>query len=68
MLSLEKGMNQVHHILKADQMANITLRMLACINRDVVLHSVRTAYLAAFPEMELKYSFYVFESADGVRA
>ena len=46
MLSLEKGMDQVHHVLKADQMANITLRMLACINREVVLHSVRTAYLA----------------------
>lgn len=46
MLSLEKGMNQVHHVLKADQMANIALRMLACINREVVLHSVRTAYLA----------------------
>ncbi len=46
MLSLEKSMNLVHHILKADQMANITLRMLACINREVVLHSVRTAYLA----------------------
>ena len=46
MLSLEKGMDQVHHILKADQMANITLRMLACINREAVLHSVRTAYLA----------------------
>ena len=46
MLSLEKGMSQVHHVLKADQMANITLRMLACINREAVLHSVRTAYLA----------------------
>ena len=46
MLSLEKGMSQVHHVLKADQMANITLRMLACINREVVLHSVRTAYLS----------------------
>lgn len=46
MLSLEKGMNQVHHVLRADQMANIALRMLACINREVVPHSVRTAYLA----------------------
>jgi len=46
MLSLEKGMNQVNHVLKADQMANIALKMLACINREVVLHSVRTAYLA----------------------
>ena len=39
-------MDQVHHVLKADQMANIALKMLACINREVVLHSVRTAYLA----------------------
>ena len=39
-------MNQVNHVLKADQMANIALKMLACINREVVLHSVRTAYLA----------------------
>ena len=46
MLSLENGMNNVHHVLKADQMANIALKMLACINREVVLHSVRTAYLA----------------------
>lgn len=46
MLSLEKGMDQVHHVLKADQMANIAMKMLACINREVVLHSVRTAYLA----------------------
>ena len=46
MLSLEKGMKQVNHVLKADQMANITLRMLACINREAVLHSVRTAYLS----------------------
>ena len=46
MLSLEKCMSQVHHVLKADQMANITLRMLACINREAVLHSVRTAYLS----------------------
>ena len=46
MLSLEKGMDQVHHVLKADQMANIALKMLACINREAVLHSVRTAYLA----------------------
>jgi putative nucleotidyltransferase with HDIG domain len=46
MLSLEKGMNQVNHVLKADQMANIALKMLACINREVVLHSVRTAYLS----------------------
>ncbi len=46
MLSLEKGMEQVQHVLKADQMANIALKMLACINREAVLHSVRTAYLA----------------------
>ncbi len=39
-------MDQVHHVLKADQMANIAMKMLACINREVVLHSVRTAYLA----------------------
>lgn len=46
MLALEKGMNQVHHILKTDDMTNIALRMLACINRETVLHSVRTAYLS----------------------
>ena len=46
MLSLEKGMEQVQHVLKADDMANIALKMLACINREVVLHSVRTAYLS----------------------
>ena len=46
MLSLEKGMEQVQHVLKADDMANIALKMLACINKEAVLHSVRTAYLA----------------------
>ena len=45
MLSLEKGIEQIHHVLKAPDMANIALRMLACINKEVVLHSVRTAYL-----------------------
>ena len=35
---------------------------------DAIEASVRKAYLTAFPEMELKYSFHVCESADGVRA
>ena len=46
MLSLQKGMNNVHHVLKTDNIANIALRMLACINKETVRHSVRTAYLA----------------------
>ena len=39
-------MNQVHHVLRMDNLVNIALRMLACINREAVLHSVRTAYLS----------------------
>ena len=46
MQSLRKAMDQVHHVLKTENIANIALRMLACINREAVLHSVRTAYLA----------------------
>lgn len=46
MQSLRKAMDQVHHVLRTENIANIALRMLACINREAVLHSVRTAYLA----------------------
>ena len=46
MQSLRKAMDQVHHVLKTENIVNIALRMLACINRETVLHSVRTAYLS----------------------
>ena len=35
---------------------------------DAIEATVRKKYLAAFPEMELKYSFHICDSADGVRA
>ena len=46
MMSLRTGMSQVQHVLTTNDMTNIALRMLACINREVVLHSIRTAYLS----------------------
>ena len=46
MLSLREGMDQVHHVLKTDAIVNIALRMLAYINKEIVQHSVRTAYLS----------------------
>ena len=46
MLSLREGMDQVHHILKTDAIVNIALRMLSYINKETVMHSVRTAYLS----------------------
>ena len=46
MRSLEKEMDKVHHVLETDDIINIALRMLACINQEVVQHSIRTAYLS----------------------
>ena len=39
-------MDKVHHVLETDDIINIALRMLACINTETVQHSIRTAYLS----------------------
>lgn len=46
MLSIKEGISSISQVLKSDQITNIALKMLACINKEVTLHSIRTAYLA----------------------
>ncbi|MBP5519593.1 MAG: HD domain-containing protein [Treponema sp.] len=47
MQRLSEDLPAIKQILKTDQIINIALRMLACINKEITLHSIQTAYLAA---------------------
>lgn len=46
MNTLQKEILSLDHVLSAGDIVNLAMRMLDCMNKEITLHSFRTAYLA----------------------
>ena len=46
MESLVKEVAELKRILTTDKIIHIAIKMLACINREIIYHSIRTAYIS----------------------